>query len=1145
MAPNCYDVLRYWRSSLADGALGRGRFRQKDRKSFIELSTDTLRSGNLPKNQVRQVFSDQKPDAEFVSVKIWPMVTLRMTSHGTTVFNGMPEIVAPVVTEATVDRSGAILPSRNVIARDVLTPLPNDEFSMGAVEDFDQFLSATPFTPDESTAIWPQYLSHCRNMVDAVAPGWPTNDAEYVPAGIGFMEVTDDAAATISQIIELYDALLSEKPSSPLLEKFACPPAKTVALSDETEAKFVNRLGHSNDQYPLADHQRQVLSYLSTGQHGDVLAVNGPPGTGKTTMLLSAIADAWVRAALEKAEPPIIVAASTNNQAVTNIIDAFGKDFAEGEGPFAGRWLPDLKSYGLFLASKSKEAEAARSYQTERFYLELETEDYFERAKAAYVSAGHQAFPEIDTPGVEKIVSRLHALIVGEFKKLSNIDGARVHLDASTVKVRSLLGDEFETALSRLNVDATRELAEYEKRKKWDAAWTRHQADESMLLSFFGFLPPVARKRAAKARMVLLESGCTLDFAHDSSVSDIGSMLRADIGSASEGFRSAQAKLKQAETAHGDLKAAKRAWQQATDQLGAPPSHIAEELSFDQLADITSRFHLFRLACHYWEGRWLLEMEADLAEIINSHKLNEKGKGWGRKTIGLRWRRRMMLMPCAVSTFASLPGKMKFKHGASGDFRWGYFYDFIDLLIIDEAGQVLPEVAAPSFALAKRALVIGDTQQIEPISSVSGAVDIGNLRGCGLLPGAYSEADLAAVSNRGIRSNDGSVMRLAQEACPYEPYPDLERGLYLFEHRRCYDEIIGFCNTLCYKGALRPMRGNASDGSGLPAMGYLHIDGRAVSFGGSRANATEAATIAGWLASNQKTLEDRYGKVLADIVGVVTPFGRQVREIKAACTERGLDPRMTVGTVHSLQGAERPVVIFSPVYSKHSDGQFIDMSPSMLNVTVSRAKDSFLVFGDMDVISAAAKGTPRGILADYLFSMVGRALEYETQPRVDLQAVDQPLDTLRDADEHDRFLLDLLGSDARQLTIVSPWVISATMRRAGFLDGFAKAVGRGTKIDVFVDPLLNRTSNDEGQSQLEVAKSALTDIGVRVHAVRQLHSKIVIADSSLLCIGSYNWLSADRKGKYARHETSIVYRGAQLQNEIEVIMESLGCRGKR
>lgn len=1137
MVPSYYDTLRYWRSSLADGALGRGRFWQKDRNNFIELSADTLRSGNLSESQIRQVFADQKPDSDFVSVKIWPMVTSRMTSHGATVSNGMPELVAPVVTEAIVDREGAIIPSRNVIARDVLTPLDNDEFSMGKVEDFDRFLSATPLKLDEGDAIWHQYLSHCRNMVDAVNTGWPATDADYVPAGIGFMQIADNAAATIAQIIELYDTLLSNKTSSPLLEKFACPPTKTIALSDETEAKFVNRLGHSNDQYPLADHQRQVLSYLSTGQRGDVLAVNGPPGTGKTTMLLSAIADAWVRAALEQAEPPVIVAASTNNQAVTNIIDAFGKDFAEGNGPFAGRWLPDLKSYGLFLASKTQEDKgASKHYQTERFYRELETTDYFDRAKATYLTAGQRAFLGTEAPDVEIIVSRLHALIVDEVKKLSDIDGARVRLAASLAKLRSLLGDEPEAILSRFNADAARELAEYEKRKTWEAAWTRHQADETMFLTLLSFLPPVARKRAAMARMALQGAGCTLDFGHDLPVSDIGAALKSDMRNVAERSRSAETKLEQAMAAHGEMEAANRAWKQVTERLGAPPTHIIEELTFDQLADITSRFRLFRLATHYWEGRWLLEMEADLDAIVENNWKTT------RSDVEPRWRRRMMLTPCAVSTFASLPSKMKFwRPGGEG-----YLLDFVDLLIVDEAGQVLPEVAAPSFALAKRALVIGDTQQIKPISSISDSVDIGNLRDCGLLTDNYSEGDLAAVSNRGIRSTDGSVMRLAQETCPYEPYPELERGLYLFEHRRCYDEIIGFSNTLCYKGALRPMRGNAPDGAGLPAMGHLHIDGRAVRFGGSRANATEAATIADWLVSNQKSLVDQYdGKPLADIVGVVTPFGRQVREIKAACAKRGLDPTMTVGTVHSLQGAERPIVIFSSVYSKHSDGQFIDMSPSMLNVTVSRAKDHFLVFGDMDVISAAAKGTPRGVLADYLFSNAGRALEYEAQPRTDLQAADQPLGTLRDANEHDRFLLELLKSDARKLTIVSPWVIAQTMKRAGLLDGFSEAVASGVEINVFVDPLLNQTSNSEGLTQLEVAKSALDDVGVRVHEVRQLHSKIVIADSSLLCIGSYNWLSADRKGKYARHETSIVYRGAHLQNEIEVIMGSLANRKKR
>lgn len=64
-------------------------------------------------------------------------------------------------------------------------------------------------------------------------------------------------------------------------------------------------------------------------------------------------------------------------------------------------------------------------------------------------------------------------------------------------------------------------------------------------------------------------------------------------------------------------------------------------------------------------------------------------------------------------------------------------------------------------------------------------------------------------------------------------------------------------------------------------------------------------------------------------------------------------------------------------------------------------------------------------------------------------------------------------------------------------------------------------------------------IPFRLHKLPKLHSKIVAIDTDLLCIGSYNWLSADRHGQYARHETSFVYRGRHLEDEISAIVASL------
>ena len=228
-----------------------------------------------------------------------------------------------------------------------------------------------------------------------------------------------------------------------------------------------------------------------------------------------------------------------------------------------------------------------------------------------------------------------------------------------------------------------------------------------------------------------------------------------------------------------------------------------------------------------------------------------------------------------------------------GTFSEDYLFNFIDLLIVDEAGQVQPGAAGGAFALARRALVIGDTLQIEPIASLPKSVDIGNLVCNGVLSKVYTEDDLERVEELGVCSTGGSAMQVAQSACRYHPETELSRGLWLFEHRRCYDEIVEYCNALCYKGKLEPRRGGAVGKNGeVPELGplaYLHVDGFCVSAaGGSRRNTVEAKTIAAWLKAGREELEGRYGKRLEEIVGVVTPFGAQVREIGRASEEVGI-----------------------------------------------------------------------------------------------------------------------------------------------------------------------------------------------------------------------------------------------------------------
>lgn len=1125
------NVLRYWRTSLADGALGEGTFRAADRKRFMVLPNDALQTGNLPKQLVLSLFRG-KEGSGTVSVRFWPLVTARKASHAASRADGMPEIVAPVVTEGFVDRAGRLVPTRNAIARDLLNPLPRGAFALGSVEALDAFLTTTPLPEMMTVDGWQDYRQHCRQMVDALAPGWPSDEKEYLPIGSGFIEVSEGADATVRGMLDLYDNLMANEPDTPLLRQIALPHRPEIVADHGIENDFARRLGHSNPHFPLAEHQRQVLAWLDASHPGEVIAVNGPPGTGKTTMLLSAVAGLWVKAALEGGGPPVIVAASSNNQAVTNIIDAFGKDFAAGDGVFAGRWLPGIKSFAMFLPSHSRRLEAAQRYQTEAFQAECESVSYIERARAAWLDAAGKAFPEAKYEDVAGFVGRLRERMTAEVDKLRLIDKTFDRRRTCAETLLPELGEDPEGEETRRAeaVDASQEAADRLAAAR--EALDHYLASESWLVGVFGFLPSVKRKRALRAQLAIGDRvGGLRDMTR---IQDIEALVSDTLGQEQKTLAATKQQLARAVDLRQQAADSELAWRSAAEAFGG--SDDLEVL--ERQADLGSRFDLFLLATHYWEGRWLMAMEADLVSITISHEKT------GRKAVEPRWQRRMMLTPCAVATFASLPGKLSCSRFQGGKFATDSLYNFIDLLIVDEAGQVLPEVAGASFALAKRALVIGDTQQIEPISAVPGPVDMGNLKDSELIVG---EEVPDQINASGIRSTCGSAMRLAQQACKIAPWPELDRGLYLFEHRRCHDEIIGFSNALCYKSKLRPMRGPAPEHAPLPALGYLHIDGRAFTSGGSRANPVEARTIAAWLESNRSLLEGRYGQPLEQVVGIVTPFGQQVRALRDACTARGITVSgregMTIGTVHALQGAERPLVIFSPVYSKHADGGFIDASPSMLNVTVSRAKDSCLVFGDMDILATARSGSPRALLSEFLAAK-GNALDFAMEPREDLTRGDAQIEMLQHAAEHDAFLLAALKGEGRRYMIVSPWVVAGTIERTGLLDAMATARQRGAEIEVFTDPLLNNSAAAGGLSQMEAVEHRLSAIGVAVHQIPKLHSKIVTVDGAVLCAGSFNWLSADRNGQYARHETSFVYRGPHLDDEIKTIHDGLMRRAK-
>ncbi len=1155
--PVNHDALicaRYWRNSLADAELGRGAFRSNDVTAFIQADSAVLLRGQADAGTVAALFRRSDAEAESRTVLLRPFVYRSRTMHGRQ-RSRLPEVLTPIVSRVTLFRDGRLaIPANTVVPRDLLEPIGRNALTIGTVEALDRFMTRLPgpggtaegeAEGGSAAPTWLGYRQYCDRLAQAVFPTLD-GDKRFERTNAAFIEAREESGPS-RPIGALYDQIEDDQPAAPLFATFASGPLMEAEPCLEPHAGFAARLAHSSPHYALAEAQRNALTHLLAAEHGEVVTVNGPPGTGKTTLLLSVVASLWAKAALDRGDAPIIFASSTNNQAVTNIIDAFGADFAKGEGPFAGRWLPNVASFASYFPARSRTV--PDTYLTPTFFDHVEDADYLERARSAFLRAAAIAFPGLKDRRVETVVEALHGLLRAQADALTAIETAWEALVAARERSRAALGDDPAAARDRRRKAA--EAAEEASRHAYQlgAAWDRHQAGEPLLLILFGWLRPVARKRLGGARSALSSHwpGPLPDW---KSIADIGSAVAAIAEEARARAAKLRASLAEADALLYAERACLERWRAALHCLGVDPDEAGRMTlaDCDPLADRHLRFAIFLTTTHYWEGRWLLDMAAIEAPA------DEKRRR-GRGVMIARWRRRMKLTPCAVSTFYVLPELMCARRYDDGTFVSDYLYDTIDLLIVDEAGQVTPEVAGATFALARRALVIGDTSQIEPIWEVPSRVDAGNLLDAGLLTPQDEQAGCNPFAESGRAAASGSVMRVAQHVSRYHQDPDLARGLVLYEHRRCFDEIISYCNDLCYRGRLKPLRGRKADATGpgadgLPAMGYLQVDGLCEQLpGGSRRNTAEAETIAAWIADRKTTLEQSYPELrLSEILGIITPFTAQVQAIHAALSAVGIDTgpgrSVTVGSVHAFQGAQRPVMIFSPTYSKHADGNFIDMSSSMLNVAVSRAMSSFLVFGDMNCFSAAPRSSPRGQLGARLFSAADNVLSFAQASRRDLMHRGM-VEHLQDAAAHDAFLRDVLARSRREVQVVTPWLTRRALNESGLVPALSTAIARGIALTVYTDRMFNaqRAARDRSAlDDLAHAFDTLREVGADLIEVRDVHSKILMADDDLFCAGSFNWLSAAREGTYARHETSLAYRGPAVAKEIEAMKASLHAR---
>lgn len=381
---------------------------------------------------------------------------------------------------------------------------------------------------------------------------------------------------------------------------------------------------------------------------------------------------------------------------------------------------------------------------------------------------------------------------------------------------------------------------------------------------------------------------------------------------------------------------------------------IINKEELDKWLDTNTRYVAFWLAVHYYEARWL---EQDFS-------LTQKQKGTNFSNVLINFYRRLsMITPCMVMTFYMLP--KQFEIFGDEDTK-EFLYNMIDILIVDEAGQVSTETAACSFALAKKAVVVGDEEQIKPVWGIEEPLD----KSLAIQEKVIeNEKEFEILKEHGITASNSSVMKVACKCSRYAKFD--QKGLFLSEHRRCYNDIIQYCNELVYKGKLEPLRGNKPEVKKiLPKMGYHLVEtARSKKVGTSRINTNEATKIARWILENERKIFEYYSNVDMDkVLGVITPFKEQAKEIRRVFKEilpKYLRNEITVGTIHTFQGGERKIIIMSTTYGSADGCFFIDNNKNLMNVAVSRAEDSFLVFGDIKCLKDE-RTSPSGLLKEYV-----------------------------------------------------------------------------------------------------------------------------------------------------------------------------------
>jgi len=358
-----------------------------------------------------------------------------------------------------------------------------------------------------------------------------------------------------------------------------------------------------------------------------------------------------------------------------------------------------------------------------------------------------------------------------------------------------------------------------------------------------------------------------------------------------------------------------------------------------QLNELRSRLFAAALTLH---EAWLAEVAVNgggfAANIYAVRDLLQGGRPTVKEHAIVLWQSLFMLVPVISSTFASIASQ--FKGLEAGALGW---------LFIDEAGQAVPQAAIGALWRARRAVVVGDPLQIEPVFTVPVK-----------LVEALAQSS-ALPQDMQVMPHQVSIQNLADAANPCGALVAGKGdghtwvGSPLRVHRRCVDPMFQIANAIAYENKMIFGLNSATppvDGYDLGPSAWVHQAG--VSEGRHVVPAQiELVTRALILLYQTKgELPPLY---------IISPFKR----IKQALLESLSDIQVwrsqkcsnltngelgkwcneNIGTVHTFQGKEARIVwmVLGCDAQTQNEGA---IAWNILNVALTRAKHRFFIIGD-------------------------------------------------------------------------------------------------------------------------------------------------------------------------------------------------------